>query len=77
VVEVTLSTKEGRDAIEVSERLRRSLQDRFAELVHPEEGFQTEFEVSIEGLAPGDGSVAGKPPEKEREPFTGPRYPIE
>jgi hypothetical protein len=76
VVEVTLSTGEGTDAIEVSERLRRALQERFAELVHPEEGFQTDFEVSIEGLAPRAGS-AERPAEKEREPFTGPRYPIE
>jgi len=78
-VDVAYTTTEDRNAILVSESLRRALRERFEEIVHPEEGFEVEFDVKIDGFVPGVPPVEEKPegePE-EGEPFTGPRYPID
>ena len=74
-VEVTYTTQEGREAIHVSESLRKALRERFEELVHPAAGFEVEFDAKLDGFAPS--GTPAPPREKEREPFTGPRYPIE
>jgi hypothetical protein len=77
-VEVSYTTTEDRNAIQVSEALRRTLRERFGELVQPEEGFEVEFDVKVEGFVPGT-APASEPaaPGEEREPFTGPRYPVD
>jgi hypothetical protein len=77
-VEVSYTTTEDRNAIKVSESLRKALRERFAELVQPEEDFEVEFDVKVEGFVPGSAPVKeGPPEEEEKEPFTGPRYPID
>jgi hypothetical protein len=78
-VDVAYTTTEDRNAILVSESLRRALRERFEELVHPEEGFDVEFDVKIDGFVPAVAAPAEEPPEsgEETEPFTGPRYPID
>jgi hypothetical protein len=77
-VEVSYTTTEDRNAIKVSEALRRVLRERFGELVQPEDDFEVEFDVKVEGFVPGT-APAGEPREKEveQEPFTGPRYPVD
>lgn len=77
-VEVAYTTTENRNAIQVSEALRKALRERFGELVHPEEGFEAEFDVKIDGFVPA-APGPGKREEDARpeEPFTGPRYPID
>ena len=63
----------------MSESLRRALRDRFEELVKAEEDFVVEFDVKIDGFVPA--TVATKAEREDetedREPFTGPRYPID
>lgn len=78
-VEVNYTTPEDRNAILVSESLRKMLRERFEELVHPEEDLQVDFDVKLEGFVPaGAGARERRTSEKEsREPFTGPRYPID
>lgn len=78
-VDVAYTTTEDRNAILVSESLRRALRERFEELVHPEEGFDVEFDVKIDGFVPAVTTPVEEPPEtgEETEPFTGPRYPID
>jgi hypothetical protein len=77
-VEVAYTTTEDRNAILVSEALRKALRERFNELVHPEEGFEAEFDVKIDGFVPGGSGARKKEEETEPEqPFTGPRYPID
>ncbi|MEN8150392.1 MAG: hypothetical protein ABFS86_11260 [Planctomycetota bacterium] len=78
-VDVAYTTTEDRNAILVSESLRRALRERFEEIVQPVEGFEVEFDVKIDGFVPG-APVAPEPQEEEpeeREPFTGPRYPVD
>ncbi len=77
-IEVSYTTTEDRNAIQVSESLRRLLRERFEELVQSEEGFEVEFDIKIDGFVPAPGP-ARKEEEtrKEPEPFTGPRYPID
>lgn len=77
-VEVSYTTTEDRNAIKVSEALRRVLRERFGELVQPEDDFEVEFDVKVEGFVPGT-APAGEPRETEveQEPFTGPRYPVD
>ncbi|MHC4472663.1 MAG: Asp23/Gls24 family envelope stress response protein [Planctomycetota bacterium] len=76
-VEANYTTTEDRNAILVSEVVRRALRERFEELVHSEEGCEVIYEVRIDGFVPS----AGQPPKQEKkeeaEPFTGPRYPID
>jgi len=78
-VEVAYTTTEDRNVILVSETLRKALRERFEEIVHPEEGFEVEFDVKIDGFVPGVPPAEEKPEEvsEEREPFRGPRYPID
>jgi hypothetical protein len=78
-VDVAYTTTEDRNAILVSESLRRALRERFEELVHPEEGFDVEFDVKIDGFVPAVTAPADQPSEggEESEPFTGPRYPVD
>jgi hypothetical protein len=76
-VEVYYTTTEDRNAIKVSEALRSAVKERFEELVHPEEGFTVDFDLKIEGFVPGSAGVEPPSEEKEEEPFTGPRYPID
>lgn len=78
-IEVNYTTPEDRNAIVVSETLRKMLRERFEELVHPEEDLVVDFDVKLEGFVPaGTGARERRTPEKEsREPFTGPRYPID
>ncbi len=77
-VEVSYTTTEDRNAIKVSEALRKTLRERFGELVQPEDDFEVEYDVKVEGFVPGT-APAGEPPEREdeQEPFTGPRYPVD
>jgi len=77
-VEVSYTTTEDRNAIKVSESLRKMLRERFAELVQPEEDFEVEFDVKVEGFVPGSAPMSEKKKkEDERVPFTGPRYPVD
>jgi hypothetical protein len=77
-VEVSYTTTEDRNAIQVSEKLRKLLRDRFGELVQPEDDFEVEFDVKVEGFVPGTAPMGDKKDmEEEREPFTGPRYPVD
>lgn len=78
-VDVAYTTTEDRNAILVSESLRRALRERFEEIVQPVEGFVVDFDVKIDGFVPGAPRVEEpeEPEIEEREPFTGPRYPID
>jgi hypothetical protein len=78
-VEVAYTTTEDRNAILVSEAVRRGLRERFEEIVHPEEGFEVEYDVKIDGFVPGAGRAPehSLEPEEAEEPFIGPRYPID
>jgi hypothetical protein len=76
-VEANYTTTEDRDAILVSEVVRRALRERFEELVHPEEGCEVEYEVKIDGFVPAGPQAATPEKREEEEPFTGPRYPID
>ncbi len=77
-VEVSYTTTEDRNAIKVSEALRESLRERFEELVQPEDDFEVEFDVKVEGFVPGTAPLAEvKEKDVEEEPFTGPRYPVD
>jgi hypothetical protein len=65
-----------------SEKLRRTLRTRFADLVHVSEGTRLDIDVEFLGFS---GRPAKKPPAEppaptpapEPESFTGPRYPID
>jgi hypothetical protein len=77
-VEVNYTTTEDRNAILVSEVVRRALRERFEELVHPEEGCEVSYEAKIDGFVPSASAHATEArKEEESEPFTGPRYPID
>lgn len=76
-VEVSYTTTEDKNAIVVSEKLRKALRERFRELVQAEEGFELEFDVKIDGFVPSPGGSDSAESEPEEEPFTGPRYPID
>jgi len=77
-VEVSYTTTEDRNAIKVSEALRRMLRERFAELVQPEEDFEVEFDVKVEGFVPGTAPAREPRAEQEEpEPFRGPKYPVD
>jgi hypothetical protein len=78
-VDVAYTTTEDRNAILVSESLRRALRDRFEELVKAEDDFTVEFDVKIDGFVPPNVTPRPGPEEEteDREPFTGPRYPID
>lgn len=78
-VEVAYTTPEDRSAIVVSEALRRALRERFEELVHPEEDLDVEFDVKLDGFVPGGAGSRReeKRDQGSREPFTGPRYPVD
>lgn len=78
-VEATYATREDRNAIAVSETLRRALKERFEELVHPEEDLKVEYDVKLEGFTPATAGErpSAEPPREGEEPFTGPRYPID
>jgi hypothetical protein len=77
-VEAAYTTTDDQNAITVSETLRGVLRERFREIVQPEEGFEVEFDVKIDGFVPGSIPEERPAPKKdEAEPFTGPRYPID
>ena len=79
LVEVAYTTPEDRNAILVSEALRRSLRARFDELVHPEGDLAGDFDVKLDGFVPASATPRTDDRKKgeSREPFTGPRYPID
>ncbi len=77
-VEISFATAEDRDAIAVSEALKRALRERLADLVHPDGGMEAVFDVRVESLvASGAKAAETAPAEKPGEPFTGPRYPVD
>jgi hypothetical protein len=76
-VEISYSTTEDKNAIALSESLRNALRRRFEELVHPDDAFEVEFDVKIDGFVPGPARAEQPEKQEEAEPFTGPRYPID
>jgi hypothetical protein len=76
-VEVSYTTTEDRNAIVLSESIRKVLRSRFEELVHSDDEFEIEFDVKIDGFVPGGAKQEEPEKAEEAEPFTGPRYPID
>ena len=77
-IHASYNAREGSNILELSERLRRVLRERFQEMVPLGEGARVEVEIDFEsfaGKAPKKSEDEGeKPPEPP--PFTGPRYPV-
>jgi len=76
-IHASYNAREGSNILELSEKLRKVLLERFQEMVPLGEGARVEVEIDFE-------SFAGKAPKKSEEeetpeppPFTGPRYPVE
>jgi hypothetical protein len=70
---------EGTANLQLSQRLRTALQERFASMVRLPDGVRVEFELEFQGFAGKPQKRAAEPSQQVEEPapFTGPRYPID
>ncbi len=79
-IHAAYNAREGSNILEISEKLRKVLREKFQEMVPLGEGARVEVEIDFE-------SFAGKAPKKadreeegagpEPPPFTGPKYPVD
>lgn len=76
---VVFQCAEGVSNLQVGQRLRQVLEERFADMVQLGAGNRVEFELEFQGFFGKLGKKGDKQPAAEPEPapFTGPQYPIE
>ncbi len=78
-IHAAYNAREGSNILEISDKLRKVLRERFQEMVPLGEGAKVEVEIVFEsfaGKAPKKGGEEGdRPPEPP--PFTGPKYPVD
>ena len=78
-IHAAYNAREGSNILEISDKLRRVLRERFQEMVPLGEGARVEVEIVFESFAGKAPKKSGEEEEKglEPPPFTGPRYPVD
>ncbi len=78
-IHAAYNAREGSNILEISDKLRKVLRERFQEMVPLGEGARVEVEIVFESFAGKAPKKGGEEEEKRPEPppFTGPRYPVD